>query len=356
MERQHDRERSIELHGLPPRVNLELIKLAANQTGQVENITLRACARGVKMNAVVTFEEIESVETLSDYCVRHMAIGKNLVRIKRLGDELIHWELQHACKIHGLPPGTTSTYLMRNVRDLNIKADFVEVPQYFARNSSQVGYRQEAFVYFKNEDDMTQGMAISIKMGRNELSKKDVTPATEQCTMEKGAYKKKVMEFHMAPPAKVRRGTTFADLLKGKGQTPKEQEVEKKEQNEQKEKEEKNKKNKEKENNEKEDKEAMNKGKGKAGKENKSNQGGQSSGTTQKKAEEQKSTQSAAQQTKTATTQAKTTVTRTTYQVGAQTDFSSTIADLLARQRTLESSMNDMQRTMKQLMETQNNL
>ncbi|KAI8347154.1 hypothetical protein B0O80DRAFT_502941 [Mortierella sp. GBAus27b] len=53
-ERKHDMARSIELYGLPARVNMELLRLAANQLGDVENIKLRACARGVKPSTTKT--------------------------------------------------------------------------------------------------------------------------------------------------------------------------------------------------------------------------------------------------------------------------------------------------------------
>jgi len=149
-ERKHQQARSIELHGIPARVNSELLKLAANQLGDVDKISLRGCARGLKMTATVWYDDQECVDDLKTYNVRYIPVGRDLVRIKRLGEETIQWELNHVCKLHGIPRNTTPVVLKSALDSLEVNADFVEVPKFYWGANNQVRYRQEAFVYFKS--------------------------------------------------------------------------------------------------------------------------------------------------------------------------------------------------------------
>ncbi|KAG0320071.1 hypothetical protein BGZ99_004687 [Dissophora globulifera] len=232
-ERKYDMTRSIELHGLPARVDLRLIRLAANQAGPVERITLSACARGIKMNATVMFEEPKAVELLQENNTRHLAIGQDLVRIKRQGETTVPWDLQYACKLHGLPWNTTPLDLFDTLQELEVNTDFVEVPRYYLKNGSQERYRKEAYVYFRTEEDMTKAMEMPIQMGyaklqwllpkekrcytcNEPLHEKNQCPVREKRRDER-EHQKKVMQFHAATKSRVTSGTSFADLFREKG-------------------------------------------------------------------------------------------------------------------------------------------
>ncbi|KAG0202162.1 hypothetical protein BGX31_003661, partial [Mortierella sp. GBA43] len=73
-ERKHDMARSTELYGLPAKVNMELLRLAANQFGDVEDIKLRACTRRVKMIATIHYEDNKFVEDMQQHEVRHFEV------------------------------------------------------------------------------------------------------------------------------------------------------------------------------------------------------------------------------------------------------------------------------------------
>ncbi|KAG0196270.1 hypothetical protein BGX31_005495, partial [Mortierella sp. GBA43] len=147
---------------------MELLRLAANQLGDVEDIKLRACTRGVKMIATIHYEDSRFVEDMQQHEVRHFEVDNNLARVRRLGEETIRWELQHVSKLHGLPRGTTPIALMAALAKLQLEPDFVEIPMFFM-NGRRAMYRQEAFIYFKSASDMAKAMDTQIKMGTNEM-------------------------------------------------------------------------------------------------------------------------------------------------------------------------------------------
>lgn len=334
-EKKHDMARSIELYGLPARVNMELLKLAANQLGEVENISLKGCARGIKMVATIWYQDVNNVETLKQHQVQHVAVGSNLTRVRRLGEENVQWELQHACKLHGLPRATTPVMVMAALRTLQVKVNFVEVPRFYTNNGNQVRYRQEAFVYFRNEADMTEAMDTPIKMGESELvwlHTKEKRCYTCNGAMHEGTkcpvlvkqienreHKKKVMDFHTKPRNGVRTGTTFADLVREKGQERGNLE----------------------------------------GRQDKGKKRAQwAAETTQARTAEPQAAQ-ATQAAQAAQATRVTQVPQSNIQA-RQADISKTVTELMAKQKTLEATMADMQQTMQQtmrrMMETQNNL
>ncbi|KAG0003499.1 hypothetical protein BGZ79_000775 [Entomortierella chlamydospora] len=232
-ERQHDIERSIELYGLPARINMELLKFAGNQFGTVERVTLRGCSRGVKMIATITYEDADDVLAMKEMKIRNVRVGNNVVRIRRMGDKKIQWDLDHVRKLHGLPRNTHPFELMSTLEKLQVKVDFVEIPKYYVNNGTQLCYRKEAFVYFRSEQDANSAMATNIQIGYSQLQWLD--PKEKRCytcnqpmhdggkcptlqqQIKERTHQKKVMEFHAAARSHVREGTSFADLLNGKG-------------------------------------------------------------------------------------------------------------------------------------------
>jgi hypothetical protein len=318
-ERKFDMARSIELYGLPARVNMELLRLAANQLGDVENIKLRACVRGVKMIATIHYEDSTCVEEMRQYGVRHFEVGGSLVRIRRLGEEIIKWELQFVSKLHGLPRGTTPVVLMAALGKLQMNVDFVEVPMFYM-NGRQALYRQEAYVYFKCAEDMAKAMDTLIKMGTSEmvwLHTKDKRCYTcngemhgkERCPVlnkhiEDREHKKRVMNFHTKATGGVRKGMTYADLVKGKGN-----------------------------NNQGQKKREHGEGKDRGGQENAK----QETVTMEEKIHDGLAAQWKEPQSK-------------------QTDYKKTIAEMMAKQKASEATIGDMQQAMAMMAENQKQL
>jgi hypothetical protein len=230
-ERQHDQGRSIELYGMPARVNMDLVKLATNKLGQVENVNIRGCSRGLKVTATVWFTDATPVEQMKQQQLQHITVGNDLVRLRRVGDQTIQWELQYTGKLHGLPRDTTPLNLFSMLK--SVKVDFVEIPRYYVNNHTQVRYRQEAFVYFKSEEDMMAAMVRSFKIDKHELmwmgtkdkrcytchetSHGSAKCPTAGARREERAHQKQVMAFHASSPSLLKTGTSFADLLRGKG-------------------------------------------------------------------------------------------------------------------------------------------
>ncbi|KAF9188920.1 hypothetical protein BGZ49_003891 [Haplosporangium sp. Z 27] len=231
-ERQHSFARSIELYGLPARVNMELLEYSANQLGAVEGIELRGCHRGLKMTATVTFEDADDVLTLLEEKARHVRVGPDLVRIRRLGEERLTWNLDIVHKLHGIPRDTNPSGLQSTLEMLGIKVDFVEIPRRYVNNGTQIRYLKEAFVYFETEQDAEVALSKNIKIGYSQL--KWLNPTEKRCytcnepmhvgkcptlmkRIDERTHQKRVMEFHKASQSRVNVGTSFADLLKGKG-------------------------------------------------------------------------------------------------------------------------------------------
>lgn len=319
-EKKHDMARSIELYGLPARTDMALLRMAANQVGEVDKVSLKGCTRGIKMIATIWYMDTSSVETLKTHQVQHITVGNNLVRVRRAGEDMLRWELQHACKLHGLPRGTTPAAVMAALRTLEVNADFVEVPKFYVNNGNQVRHRQEAFVYFKTAEDMSEAMKTAIKMGDSLLVWLDTKekrcyscnlalhigskcPVLER-QIENREHKKKVMDFHAKQRTALRTGASFADLVRGKGP------------------------------------------------ERGNREGGQDKG-------KQRANEAAE------TTPTSTPVTQETQatQASKAVDHSKMIAELTAKQRILEATMADMQksmadmhRTVTQLMENQNSM
>ncbi|KAF9149901.1 hypothetical protein BGX20_005851, partial [Mortierella sp. AD010] len=237
-ERQHDLARSMELYGLPARINMDLINYAANQLGTVEKIELRGCSRGKKMIAIITFEDADDVIALQENMVRDVTVGTDIIRIRRLGEQALEWNLEKVYKLHGLPYGTTPYELRSVLESLMLKVDFVEIPRYYVNNGTQFRYIKEAFVYFRTDEDAVQAMTKNIKIGYNQL--KWLDPRDKRCytcnehmhagrcpkllkRREDRAHQRSVMAFHRASGSKVDVGTSFAELLKGKGRRNPEQ-------------------------------------------------------------------------------------------------------------------------------------
>ncbi|KAF9413577.1 hypothetical protein BGZ76_005004 [Entomortierella beljakovae] len=227
-------ERSVEIYGIPAKVDSRLIKTAMHQLGDIEKVMVRGCARGVKLAAVIRYTDGEAVETAKKVGLRNVTIGTEMVRIKKLGSEHLKWDLEHVCKLHGLPNNTTPVDLMGVLSSMGIKADFIEIPKIYINNGRHMRYRQEAFIYFRNEKDMTDAVARSIRIGKSDLmwlptnDKRCYTcngkmHVGTKCPMwleqmESRSHKKRVMEFHATTAAKVKVGTSFADILNGNKQ------------------------------------------------------------------------------------------------------------------------------------------
>jgi hypothetical protein len=144
----------------------------------------------------------------------------------------MNWDLEHVCKLHGLPSDTTPANLIAALKEKGIKVDFVEIPKYYFNNGNNVRYRREAFIYFNNEEDKLEAMKIQIKIGwkilfwlgvneRRCYTCNNNTHGWGKCPvrkqeLENRAHQKRIMEYHMASKSNMRTGKTFADLFKGK--------------------------------------------------------------------------------------------------------------------------------------------
>ncbi|KAF8918801.1 hypothetical protein BGZ58_004775, partial [Dissophora ornata] len=97
----------------------------------------------------------------------HVYIGKDLARLRKIGNEMVTWELKHVAKLSGLPSGTSELDLQSLLGE--DKADFVTVPKFYIRDGKQMRLQREAFVYFRTEEVMKKMMESPIKIGEIQL-------------------------------------------------------------------------------------------------------------------------------------------------------------------------------------------
>ncbi|ORZ21056.1 hypothetical protein BCR41DRAFT_421067, partial [Lobosporangium transversale] len=137
--RERELERTVEVYGIAPRTPEFLIKSAMLQFGTIEKIATRPCSKGVKITAAVVYNNVEDVTKFKLANREHVFIGKELARIRKIGNERVEWTLTHVAKISGLPFGTTDKDLEPLLGEK--QANFVKVPRYFSKDGKKWQYQ-----------------------------------------------------------------------------------------------------------------------------------------------------------------------------------------------------------------------
>ncbi|CAO3570247.1 unnamed protein product [Mortierella alpina] len=164
-DRQTEKARTVEVYGIHPRTPEARIRSAMSRFGEIEFVRIRACSRGIKSTASVVFFSATSVQGIKGTGLTSVFVGRDLARLRSIGEERVEWQLGFVSKLSGLPFGT-------NALDLRAllgkgKADFITVPQIHSRDGRQMRYQREAFVYFKTEEDMVKTTATPVKIGED---------------------------------------------------------------------------------------------------------------------------------------------------------------------------------------------
>jgi len=246
-QRESELERTVEVYGLPPRIAEFRIISAMNTFGPVEKISTRPCSKGVKITAQVVFNSVDDVLDLKKSGRNHVYVGKDLARLRKIGNEMVTWELKHVAKLSGLPSGTSELDLQSLLGE--DKADFVTVPKFYIREGKQMRLQREAFVYFRTEEAMKKMMESPIKIGDIQLHWGDreekrcrqcgnLGHIMKECNVFKELQKTRehmraVKEFQRGGALKVTSRKSFAVVAGGNenkdsgNQQPKEQETQK---------------------------------------------------------------------------------------------------------------------------------
>jgi hypothetical protein len=158
-----EKERTIEIYGLHPKIAEFRILSAMSKIGKVEKINTLPCRRGIKIMAKVVFQKKEDVDKFLAAGKKSIYIGQDLARVSWVGNEKLKWELGHIAKLVNLPFGTT-TLDLEPLLGQN-KAEFIIIPKTTGRNGMVVRNLREAFVYFSNEEDRRKNIETTVKIG-----------------------------------------------------------------------------------------------------------------------------------------------------------------------------------------------
>ncbi|ORY93676.1 hypothetical protein BCR41DRAFT_365574, partial [Lobosporangium transversale] len=161
--RERKLERTVEVYGIAPRTPEFLIKSAMLQFGTIEKIATRLLRLAVKITAAVVYNNVEDVTKFKWANREHVFNGKELARIRKIGNERVEWTLTHVAKISGLPFGTTDKDSEPLLGEK--QANFVKVPRYFSKDGKKWQYQREAFVYFPSAEAMAEIITKPVKIG-----------------------------------------------------------------------------------------------------------------------------------------------------------------------------------------------
>ncbi|KAF9950689.1 hypothetical protein BGZ72_007679 [Mortierella alpina] len=228
-DRQTETARTVEVYGIHPRTPEARIRSAMSRFGEIEFVRIRACSRGIKSTASVVFFNNTSVEQIKGMGLTAVFVGRDLARLRTIGEDRVDWQLGFVAKLSCLPFGT-------NALDLRTllgkgKADFITVPQIYSRDGRQQRYQREAFVYFKTEEDMEKTTSTPVKIGEV----KAIWGSTEEkrcrechklghiqkeCDIYKEVLKTKehvkmVREYQRGGPLRVTKERSYASLAGG---------------------------------------------------------------------------------------------------------------------------------------------
>ncbi|KAF9276709.1 hypothetical protein BGZ68_009831 [Mortierella alpina] len=228
-DRQTEMARTVEVYGIHPRTPEARIRSAMSRFGEIEAVRIRACSRGIKSTAKVVFFSKTSVEEITAMGSTAVFVGRDLARLRMIGEKRVEWKLGFVAKLSCLPFGT-------NALDLRAllgkgKADFITVPQIYSKDGRQQQYQREAFVYFKTEEDMEKTTATPVRIGEvkaiwgsteekrcRECHKlghiqKDCVVYEER--MKTREHYKMVREFQRGGPLRVTKERTYASMAGG---------------------------------------------------------------------------------------------------------------------------------------------
>ncbi|KAF9580292.1 hypothetical protein BGW38_003124 [Lunasporangiospora selenospora] len=229
--------RTVELYGIAPTTSDRFIRMAANKLGQVQTLKVLAVPNGRKVKAVITFDYTETVEEIKANNTQYVAVGRDLVRIGKIGGEVIRWNISHAYKLSGLPAGTSSLDL-KDLMD-KVQADFIEVPRFYRGKSSDFRYRREAFVYFRTQEDLDKAKETGMEFRGRKLAWcglqdklcyacNEKEHGIGKCEVQKQwivnkLHIKEVQAFRRGTFNPVQRGKSFASATAGSSKTEKAQ-------------------------------------------------------------------------------------------------------------------------------------
>lgn len=114
-QRESEIERTVEVYGLHPLTTEARIRSAMNKFGQLETkaISTRPCTKGYKITAKVIFKNAEDVQKIMESGRKRVFVGTQLARLRKVGNEMVEWDIQHIAKLSGLPWRTTELDLLR---------------------------------------------------------------------------------------------------------------------------------------------------------------------------------------------------------------------------------------------------
>jgi len=160
--------RTVEVYGLHPLTAEARIRSAMNMYGQLEDkeIATRPCTKGYKITAIVVFKNAADVQKLMDSGRTSVFVGKQMARLRKIGNEMVDWHMQHVAKLSGLPLGTSEMDLASLLGEG--KADFIDIP-YIFQGGRRYARQREAFVYFKSEEEMNAIVNTPVKIGDQEM-------------------------------------------------------------------------------------------------------------------------------------------------------------------------------------------
>src|SRR5690554_1919395 len=101
-------DRTMELYGISPLVDMTLLKLAIGKFGEVESQTkLVPAAKGMQMRMTVEYKSAEAVEAIRATKLRYINVERDLVRIGSLAGERYTWDKEQVSMLIGLPQNTS---------------------------------------------------------------------------------------------------------------------------------------------------------------------------------------------------------------------------------------------------------
>lgn len=228
-QRQTELARTVEVYGIHPRTPEPRVRSALSRFGEIESVRIRACSRGIKSAASVVFKHFASVEKIKDAGLTSIFVGRDLARIRRIGEEMISWELRFVAKLSCLPYETSALDLHTLLG--KEKADFITVPQIFSKDGRQQRYQREAFVYFTSEAAMEKMTATPVMIGETEAiwgntdekrcrECSKVGHIQKDCEIFKEVLKTKehikmVREYQRGGPLRVTKERSYASLAGG---------------------------------------------------------------------------------------------------------------------------------------------
>ncbi len=228
-DRQTEQARTVEVYGIHPRTPEARIRSALSRFGEIESVRIRACSRGIKSTASVVFSNKISVDDIQAKGLTAVFVGRDLARLRMIGEKRVEWNLGYVAKLSCLPFGTNALDLRALLGEG--KADFITVPQIYSRDGRQQRYQREAFVYFKTADDLDKTTATPVKIGEI----KAIWGSTEEkrcrechklghiqreCEIYKEVLKTKehvkmVREYQRGGPLRVTKERSYASLAGG---------------------------------------------------------------------------------------------------------------------------------------------